>query len=149
MHPYIYICIYQYFAPLSLSWLLFVPVSASGLFLPFPKPVMHLPSLLRTYRMKAKQWFQSKVWRCLKLVEWYPAKYWYCKKFARYCRIELEILRLVLGCLLTLDLTKHHTILQSQMHRICKDFYVGFPLFSMLLVEYFHGLQHWRQLEYL
>ena len=58
---YIYICIYQYFAPLSLSWLLFVPVSASGLFLPFPQPVMHLPSLLRTYRMKAKQWFQSKV----------------------------------------------------------------------------------------
>ena len=40
----------------------------------------------------------------LKLLEWHPAKYWYCMVVQGIFPVELEIVRLVLGCLLTLDL---------------------------------------------
>ena len=117
-HKYIYTHILHH--SFSVSWLICVPVNAAGLFLPFSRPVMHL----RSFRVKANQWFQSTVWSC-----WNGSLR--NTGIARYCRVELEILRLVLGCLLTLDLAlnvhlwqTHHTKLQIQTHRVCKDFYV-------------------------
>ena len=146
-HKYIYIYIYTHMLhhSFSVSWLICVPVNAAGLFLPFSRPVMHL----RSFRVKADQWFQSTVWSC-----------WNGRLrntgIARYCRVELEILRLVLGCLLTLDLALNLHLWQNitQNYRFKRT---GFARISMstwifahlnMLVEYIHGLQHWRQLGY-